>query len=95
VLREGDVSLCQKCADLNLVHLLDHLEFLQPGDSALTQRATKYSELVVIYKDIWEGGSRKFGIFVEPEALERARKECEAAREIRAVKSYLMSEPKF
>ena len=43
VLTEGNVSLCQTCADINL----DHLEFLPSGNSALTRRATRYSELAV------------------------------------------------
>ena len=90
VLREGDVSRCPTCAGFNL----DHLKFLRSGDSALTQRATKYSELVVEVR--WDRGrGPREGIFVEPEALERARKEWKAAKEIRGVIDYLTSEPKL
>ena len=93
VLREGNVSHCQKCAEINL----DHLKFLRSGDSALTQRATKYSELVVEVREYAPAmlTVRRQGIFVEPEALERARKEWKAAKEIRGVIDYLTSEPKI
>jgi hypothetical protein len=36
---EGEKALCMECADL------DHLEFLPRGDTALTRRAGKYSNL--------------------------------------------------
>lgn len=89
VFREGIGFLCQTCADLNL----EHLEYLPSGDSSLTQRATHYSEIVVEFR--LKVRSTRQGIYVEPEALERARKEWKAAKEIRGVIDYLTSEPKL
>ena len=89
VFREGIGFLCQTCADLNL----EHLEYLPSGDSSLTQRATHYSEIVVEFR--LKVRSTRQGIYVEPEALERARKEWKAAKEIRGVIDYLTSEPKI
>jgi hypothetical protein len=65
-------ALCLSCADF------DHLEFLAPGNAALTRRTTKYSRLhAVVLK--WSSARKRYerqGILAEPEAIEKAEKEC-------------------
>lgn len=73
-------ALCLSCADL------DHLLFLPSGDAALTRRARKHSTLsAVVLK--WARARKRYerqGLLVEPEALERAERECLADTESRA-----------
>jgi hypothetical protein len=65
-------ALCLSCADFG------HLEFLAPGNAALTRRATKYSGLhAVVLK--WSSARKRYerqGILAEPGAIEKAEKEC-------------------
>ncbi len=72
-------ALCLSCADL------DHLEFLPSGDAALTRRSKKYSTLwTVVLK--WSRARKRYerqGLLVEPEAVERAERECLADAESR------------
>jgi hypothetical protein len=65
-------ALCLSCGDL------DHLEFLAAGDTALTRRAKKYSELSAVVLR-WRGARKRYerqGLLVEKEALEKAEAEC-------------------
>lgn len=65
-------ALCLECADL------DQLEYLPRGDAALTRRATKHSKLKAIVLK-WSRTRQRYerqGILVEPEALEKAEREC-------------------
>ncbi len=65
-------ALCLACADLN------HLEFLAPGNTALTRRATKYSLLHAVVLR-WSQARKRYerqGILAEAKAIERAEKEC-------------------
>ena len=72
-------AICLSCADL------DHLEFLPSGDAALTRRSKKYSTLwAVVLK--WSRARKRYerqGLLVEPEAVERAERECLADAESR------------
>ena len=65
-------ALCLACADL------DHLVFLPAGDTALTRRARKHSELsAVVLK--WSRARKRYerqGLLVQEEALEKAEAEC-------------------
>ena len=69
---EEGKPLCLSCADL------DHLVFLPGGDAALTRRASRHSRLravVVRFSRARERYERQ-GVLVEPDALERAEREC-------------------
>ncbi len=67
----GGEAMCLKCADLA------HLEYLPAGDTAVTQRATKYSNLhvVVMKKSAARKRSERQGILVDAEAIRRAEAE--------------------
>lgn len=69
---EHDRPLCLSCADL------DHLWFLPSGDTAMTRRASKYSTLRAVVVRFSRARNRyeRQGVLVEPEALERAEREC-------------------
>jgi hypothetical protein len=72
LLMEADQPLCLHCARLA------SLEFLAAGDTALTRRATNYSErsaVVVRFNRTRKRYERK-GILVEETALEKAEQEC-------------------
>jgi hypothetical protein len=78
-LRKGDLlrmekqkPLCLDCGDL------DHLVFLPSGDTALTRRSRKYSGLSAVVVRFSRARRRyeRQGLLVEPQALERAEKEC-------------------
>jgi hypothetical protein len=79
-------KVCLPCAGL------DHLVFLTSGDTALTNRSRKYSALsavVMSYSKARKRYERK-GIFVEVNALEQAKIDCEAdakKREIQRAKA--------
>jgi hypothetical protein len=67
----GGEAICLKCAGLA------HLEYLPAGDTAVTRRATKYSNLhvVVMKKSPARKRSERQGILAEPEAIRRAEVE--------------------
>jgi hypothetical protein len=69
---EAEQPLCLPCARL------DDLEYLPAGDTALTRRATKYSERsnVVVRFSRSRGHYERQGILVEQAALEKAEQEC-------------------
>lgn len=69
---EKGQPLCLTCADL------DTLEYLPRGDAALTRRARKYSRLsaVVVRFSRTRGRYERQGLLVEPDAIEKAEKEC-------------------
>jgi hypothetical protein len=76
---ENDRPLCLACADLA------HLEFLPPGNAALTRRAGKYSPLRAVVVR-WARARNRYerqGILVTRAAIERAERECLADAEIR------------
>ena len=68
------------CADL------DHLIFLPSGNTALTRRARKHSNLsAVVLK--WSRARKRYerqGLLVEEQAIKRAEAECLADDEVRA-----------
>jgi hypothetical protein len=70
--KEAEQALCLSCSHF------DVLEFLPPGDAALTRRATKYSErmAVVVRFSRSRGRYERQGILVERTALEKAEREC-------------------
>ncbi len=72
-------ALCLDCADLA------HLAFLPSGNTALTRRAKKYSQLhAVVLK--WSRSRNRYerqGLLVEEEGLARAEGECLANAEVR------------
>ena len=73
-------ALCLECADL------DHLDYLPSGNAALTRRASKHSGLRAIVLE-WSRTRQRYerqGVLVEPEALERAERECQNDEEHRA-----------
>lgn len=73
-------ALCLACADL------DHLEFLPPGDRALTLRAKKYSSLYAVVLK-WSRRRKRYerqGLLVEEEAIEKAETECLKDADVRA-----------
>jgi len=77
---EQEKALCMDCADLG------HLEFLPSGDTAVTRRATKYSNLRAVVVR-WSRTRKRYerqGILVEPEAISRAEEESLADAEVRA-----------
>jgi len=65
-------ALCLECADL------DHLEFLPPGDAALTRRARKYSRVCAVVLKFSRARKRyeRQGLLIEAAALARAESEC-------------------
>jgi hypothetical protein len=71
---EKGQPLCLSCANLG------GLEFLPAGDIALTRRSTKHSArmAVVVRFSRSRGRYERQGILAEPEAIERAEKECSA-----------------
>lgn len=73
--------LCLACADL------DHLVFLERGNTALTRRAAKHSTLsaVVVRFSRSRGRYERQGVLVEEPALERAEQECLADEDARAL----------
>ena len=79
---EKDKALCLSCADLG------HLEYLSSGDAALTRRSVKYSKIhAKVLK--WSRTRKRYerqGILVEPEAIEKAEKDCLADADIRELK---------
>jgi hypothetical protein len=75
----GEDALCLDCAGLG------YLEFLPRGDTALTRRATKYSELVAVVLE-WSRSRKRYerqGILAEEAAIRRAEEECLADSELR------------
>jgi len=70
--KEAEEALCLVCARMG------DLEFLPSGDTALTRRATKYSErmAVVVRFSRSRGRYERQGILVERAALEKAEHEC-------------------
>jgi hypothetical protein len=77
---EAEKPLCLPCARL------DDLEFLAPGDAALTRRAAKYSgrTAVVARFSKTRGRYERQGILVEKAGLEKAEQECTADADERA-----------
>ena len=76
----GKGALCLTCADL------DHLLFLPAGNTALTRRARKYSNLAAVVLK-WSRARKRYerqGLLVDAQALENAEKESLADSEIRA-----------
>ena len=73
LLRMDDVGpLCLACADL------DHLVFLPAGDTALTRRATKASNLSAVVVR-WSRSRKRYerqGVLVEDTALATAEQQC-------------------
>lgn len=72
LLMEAGQPLCLPCARLG------DLEYLPAGDTALTRRAAKYSgrSAVVVRFSRSRKRYERQGILVEPEALEKAEREC-------------------
>ena len=72
-------ALCLACAEL------DHLEFLVTGDTTLTRRAKKHSQLsAVVLK--WSRLRKQYerqGLLVEESAIDQAESECLADQEAR------------
>ncbi len=65
---------CAACADVK------SLELLPPGDAAMTRRSKKYSSRTVVVQQ-WNNKRKRYerlGQFVEPEAILKARAECES-----------------
>jgi hypothetical protein len=69
---EAEQPLCMRCAGLS------DLEFLAAGNMALTRRATKLSERVVVVVRFSRSRKRyeRQGILVEIAAIEKAEREC-------------------
>src|SRR5882724_3586228 len=69
---EADQPLCLACAGMA------DLEYLGAGDAALTRRSTKYSSrsAVVVRFSRSRGRYERQGSLVEPDAVERAEREC-------------------
>lgn len=81
LLMEAEQPLCLACAGFG------DLEFLVAGDTALTRRATKYSERTAVAVRFSRARKRyeRQGILVESTALEKAERECLEDAEDRAV----------
>lgn len=80
LLMEDAGPLCLDCADLG------HLEFLPAGDAALTRRAKKAGGLSTVVVQ-WSRSRKRYerqGILAEPEAIERAERECLSDADVRA-----------
>jgi hypothetical protein len=74
--------LCLPCADL------DHLVYLSSGNTALTTRARKHSDISAIVLR-WKPSRKQYwriGILVQEKALERAEEECLSDAEVREKK---------
>ena len=72
-------ALCLECADLG------YLQFLPSGNTALTRRAKKNSQLYAVVLR-WSKARKRYerqGLLVEESALEQAETECLADAEIR------------
>jgi hypothetical protein len=69
---EAEQPLCVQCAGFG------DLEYLPAGDTALTRRATKYSERLAVVVRFSRARKRyeRQGILVESAALDRAEREC-------------------
>ena len=69
---EGERPLCLTCADL------DHLVYLQRGDTALTRRARMHSTLSAVVVRFSRARKRyeRQGVLVEEAALEQSEQEC-------------------
>jgi hypothetical protein len=80
LLMEAEQPLCITCAGM------DELEFLAAGDTALTRRATKYSQRAVVVVRFNRPRKRyeRQGILVELFALEKAERDCAEDAEERA-----------
>ncbi len=77
---EDPGPLCVGCADLG------HLVFLPSGDAALTRRAKRASGLSAVVVR-WSRSRKRYerqGILVEPDAIERAERECLSDAQARA-----------
>ncbi len=71
MLDENKGALCLACTDLA------HLVFLPSGDTALTRRSRKYSNLVVVVLK-WSRARKRYerqGLLVEEPALEQAERD--------------------
>ena len=81
LLMEAEQPLCMACTGM------DDLEFLAAGDTALTRRATNYSERSAVVVRFSRSRKRyeRQGILVESAALEKAELECLEDAEERAV----------
>jgi hypothetical protein len=77
---EADQSLCLACASFG------DLEYLAAGDTALTRRATKYSERVAIVVRFSRSRKRyeRQGVLLEAAALDKAERECVQDADARA-----------
>jgi hypothetical protein len=71
---ENEQPLCLACAKL------DNLEFLEAGDTALTRRASKYSDMRAVVVQFSRSRKRyeRQGILVTAKAIEKAEAECAA-----------------
>ena len=81
VMMDAGTAICTSCADL------DHLVFLPAGNATLSRRARKESGLTAIAirpDPRRRGRTRRLGILVEPDALERAEQQCFDDEELRA-----------
>jgi len=80
VMMDAGAAICTSCADL------DHLVFLPAGNATLSRRARKESGLtaIAIRPDRRRNRTRRLGILVEPDALERAEQQCFDDAELRA-----------
>ncbi len=81
LLIEAGNHLCFSCSDL------DHLVFLPSGNTALTRRARKHSQLHAIVVRFSKARKRneRQGILIEEAALEQAERECLADEDARAL----------
>lgn len=70
--KEAEQPLCMQCAGFG------NLEYLTAGDTALTRRATKYSECMAVVVRFSRARKRyeRQGILVESAALDKAEQEC-------------------
>jgi hypothetical protein len=81
LMMDAGSAICMSCADL------DHLVFLKAGNATLSRRARKESGLaaIVIRRDPRRRDrTQRLGILVEPDALERAERQCFDDAELRA-----------
>jgi len=79
LLQQKNDPLCLTCADF------DHLVFLPSGNTALTKRSQKYSNLSAIVYKFSKARKRneRQGVLVESHALEKAEKQCFADEDVR------------
>ncbi len=72
-------AICMECADL------DHLVYLPSGNTALTRRVKKHSQLSAVVLKFSRSRRRyeRQGLLVEEEALGKAEQECLADEDIR------------